>query len=170
MAILVASTFRPFAMVMLAVGLISAFALNGVAVAGGDKVKAMDAWVRSAPPAMKMHAAYLVVMNPTDKAVDLVGVASPQYTMAELHLSKVEGGIATMVKQDQISIPANGKLTFAPGSFHVMLMHPRKSIKTGDTVDITLTFSDGSSLAVKAPVRKTQGMPKKMQHGGHKMN
>lgn len=170
MARLAASTFRPFAMVMLAVGLISAFALSGVAVAGGEKAKVMDPWVRSAPPAMKMHAAYFVVMNPTDKAVDLVGVASPQYKMAELHLSKVEGGIATMVKQDQISVPANGKLTFAPGSFHVMLMHPRKPIKTGDIVDITLKFADGASLAVKAPVRKAHGAPKKMHHGGHKMN
>ena len=157
-------------MVMLAVGLISALALSGAALAGGDKVKVMDPWVRSAPPAMKMHAAYLVVMNPTGKAVDLVGVASPQYKMAELHLSKVEDGIATMVKQDQISVPANGELAFVPGSFHVMLMHPRKAIKSGDTVDITLKFSDGSSLAVKAPVRKTQGMPKKMHHGSHKMN
>ena len=49
-------------------------------------------------------------------------------------------------------------------------MHPRKPIKTGDTIDITLKFSDGSSLAVKAPVQKTQGMPKKMHHGSHKMN
>jgi copper(I)-binding protein len=130
----------------------------------------MDPWVRSAPPAMKMHAGYLVIMNPTGKAVDLVGVASSQYKMAELHLSKVEDGIATMVKQDQISVPANGELAFAPGGFHVMLMHPRKPIKTGDTIDITLKFSDGSSLAVKAPVQKTQGMPKKMHHGSHKMN
>lgn len=167
---LVASMFRPVAMVVCAVGLISALALSGAAHAGGEKVKAMDPWVRSAPPAMKMHAAYLIVMNPTNKAVDLVGVASPQYTMAELHLSKVEGGIATMVKQDQISIPANGKLAFAPGSFHVMLMHPRNPIKTGDTVDITLTFSDGASLAVRAPVRKAHGTPKKMNHGDHKMN
>jgi len=170
MTVSVVSKFRPVAMVMLAVGLISALALSGAALAGGDKVKVMDPWVRSAPPAMKMHAAYLVVMNPTGKAVDLVGVASPQYKMAELHLSKVEDGIATMVKQDQISVPANGELAFVPGSFHVMLMHPRKAIKSGDTVDITLKFSDGSSLAVKAPVRKTQGMPKKMHHGSHKMN
>ena len=170
MTVSVDSKFRPVAMEKLAVGLISAPALSGAALAGGDKVKVMDPWVRSAPPAMKMHAAYFVVMNPTGKAVDLVGVASPQYKMAELHLSKVEDGIATMVKQDQISVPANGELAFAPGSFHVMLMHPRKPIKTGDTIDITLKFSDGSSLAVKAPVQKTQGMPKKMHHGSHKMN
>lgn len=167
---LVASMFRPVAMVVCAVGVIFALAISGAAHAGGEKVKAMDPWVRSAPPAMKMHAAYFVVMNPTGKAVDLVGVASPQYKMAELHLSKIEGGIATMVKQDQISVPANGRLAFAPGSFHVMLMHPRKPIKTGDTVDITLKFADGSSLAMKAPVRKAHGTPKKMHHGGHKMN
>lgn len=167
---LVASIFRPVAFAILALGLVSTLAMSGAVLAGGEKAKVTNPWVRSAPPAMKMHAAYLVLMNPTGKAIDLVGVASPQYKMAELHLSKVEGGIATMVKQDQISIPANGKLAFAPGSFHIMLMHPRKAIKTGDTVDITLKFSDGSTKAVKAPVRKTQGMPEKMPHGSHKMN
>lgn len=167
---LVASTLRPIALVILAVGLIIGFGASGVARADGDKAKIMDPWVRSAPPAMKMHAAYFVLMNPTGKPVDLVGADSPQYAMAELHLSKVEGGVATMVKQDQISIPANGTLAFAPGGFHVMLMHPRKPIRTGDTVDITLTFADGSSIAVKAPVRKTHDTPHKMHHGGHKMN
>jgi len=167
---LAASTVRFVSAVMLAACCFAVFALSGAALAGDEKAKVMDPWVRSAPPAMKMHAAYFVVMNPAGKAVDLVGVSSPQYRMAELHLSKVEGGIATMVKQDQISVPGNGTVVFAPGGFHVMLMHPRKLIKTGDTVDITLKFADGTSLAVKAPVQKAHGAPKKMHHRGHKMN
>ncbi len=166
----VTSTVRSVSAVILAVVCLSMLTMSGTALAGGEKAKVMDPWVRSAPPAMKMHAAYFVVMNPSGKAVDLIGAASPQYKMAELHLSKVEGGVATMVKQDQISVPANGKIAFAPGSFHVMLMHPRKPIRTGDTVDITLKFADGSSLAMTAPVRKAHGTPKKMHHGGHKMN
>lgn len=170
MARLVASKARCALAVTLAVSCNVAFAISGTAMAGGGVAKVTDPWVRSAPPAMKMHAAYFVVMNPTGKAVDLVGASSPQYKMAELHLSKVEGGIATMVKQDQISVPANGKVAFAPGGFHVMLMHPRKPIKTGDTVDITLAFADGSTLGVKAPVRKAFGSPKKIPQGGHRMN
>ncbi len=167
---LFASAVRPVSMVLLAAGFFAAFAVTGAAQAGGEQAKILEPWVRSAPPAMKMHAAYFVVMNPTGKGVDLVGADSPQYKMAELHLSKVEGGVATMVKQDQISVPANGQVAFAPGGFHVMLMHPRQPIKTGDTVDITLTFADGTSVSVKAPVRKTHGAPKKMNHGGRKMN
>ncbi len=170
MTVSAVSKLRPVAMAIFAVGLISALVGSGAALAGGDRVEITDPWVRSAPPAMKMHAAYLVLMNPTGQAIDLVGAESPQYKMAELHLSKVEGGIATMVKQDLISVPANGKLAFVPGSFHIMLMHPRKPIEAGDTVDITLTFADGTSVPVKAPVRRAHGGPKKMHHGGHKMN
>ncbi len=166
----VASMVRSVSAVVLAMGCIVALAMNGTALAGGEKAKVMDPWVRSAPPAMKMHAAYFIVMNPAGKAVRLIGAGSPQYEMAELHLSKVEDGIATMVRQDQILVPANGTVAFAPGGFHVMLLYPRKPIKTGDTVDITLTFADGSTLALKAPVRKGFGAPKKIPHGGHKMN
>lgn len=167
---LVASMIRFLSAVTLAMACIVATAIGGTALAGSEKAKVIDPWVRSAPPAMKMHAAYFVVTNPTGKAANLVGADSPQYETAELHLSKVAGGIATMVKQDQISVPANGKVVFAPGGFHVMLMHPRKPIRTGDTVDITLKFADGSSLAVKAPVQKTHSAPKSMHRGGHKMN
>lgn len=155
---------------VLAVAVTALVATGAPAMAGGKKPVVVEPWVREAPPAMKMHAAYLVLMNPTDAEVSLVGASSPQYEMAELHLSKVEGGIATMAKQDQITVAPKGELHMEPGSFHVMLMYPKQPVKAGDTVNITLTLADGSTIAVDAPVKKAHGMQKGMDRGKRKMN
>ncbi len=155
-------------------GLAAPALLAGPLAAGEKMPMVMDPWVREAPPAMKMHAAYMVLSNPGPTPLTLVAVESPEYKMAELHLSKVEGGIATMTKQDQITVPANGKLVMAPGGFHVMLMHPKAPMTAGATVKITFAFADGRSMSVDAPVRKAAGGQHdgmgSMGHGKHKMN
>ena len=156
-------------LLVLAVAVVALATAGTPAMAGEKKPMVMDPWVREAPPTMKMHAAYLVLMNPTDAEVSLVGATSPQYKMVELHLSKVEDGIATMVKQDQITIAPEGKLEMKPGGFHVMLMHPKQPVKAGDTINITLNLADGSTIAIDAPVKKAHGMHKGMDHGKHKM-
>lgn len=154
---------------------LAAFALCAGPLAAAEKMPmVMDPWVREAPPAMKMHAAYLVLANPGPTPLTLVAVESPQYKMAELHLSEIRGGIATMTKQNQITIPAKGKLVMAPGGFHVMLMHPTAPMKAGAAVKITFQFADGRAVDVDAPVRKAAGGVGKgmdlMDHGKHKMN
>lgn len=132
--------------------------------AASETPRVKDPWVRAAPPVVKSHAGYLVIGNPSDRPINLVGVSSPQYKMAELHLSKVEGGVATMVKQGQITIPAKGELAMKPGGFHIMLMHPKAPLKAGDAVDVVLHFADGSSVAFTAPVRKHGASGKTPSH------
>ena len=119
----------------LCLGLIGLVGVPAVQAAA-ETPSVRDPWVREAPPVVKTHAGYLVISNPSDRPIHLVGVSSPQYQMAELHLSKVEGGVATMIKQGQITIPAKGELAMKPGGFHIMLMHPKAPLKAGDIVDV----------------------------------
>lgn len=136
------------------------------AQAAGDPPKVVDPWVRAAPPVVQIHAGYLVIRNPSNHAINLVGVSSPQYKRAEIHLSKVVDGVATMTKQGQVTIPAKGEVAMRPGGFHIMLMHPKAPLKMGDVVDIVLRFSDGSTVAFTAPVKR-DGKSKQMPHHGH---
>jgi copper(I)-binding protein len=155
-------------------GLAASALVAGPSAAGEGMLLAMDPWVREAPPAMKVHAAYMVLTNPGPTPLTLVAVESPQYKMAELHLSKVQDGIATMTRQGQITIPAGGKLVMAPGGFHVMLMHPKAPMKAGAAVKIMFKFADGRAMNIDAPVRKAADRAHKgigsMDHGKHKMN
>lgn len=132
-----------------------------------DKVMVSDPWVREAPPNMSMHAAYAVLHNKSKAPVDLVSAKSPAYRMVELHLSKIEAGMATMVKQDQITIPASGMVKLSPGSFHFMLMHPRRTVSAGDRIEIIMGFADGKSQSFQAKVKKGGGMSDMKHHHGH---
>ena len=114
------------------------------------------------------HAGYLTVMNPGKNPIHLVGAASPQYGKVEIHLSKIVSGVATMARQEQLSIAPGGALAPKPGSFHVMLMKPKAVYEAGDTIKLTLHFLDGGSVTLDAPVRRSATLP--MPHKHHKMN
>lgn len=144
-------------------------AMAALSVSASEKAMIQDAWVREAPSNMMMHAAYLTVMNPGAKEIHLVGVESAQYVKAELHLSKVANGVATMVRQDHLTIPAGGSLALKPGSFHIMLVKPMDPVKAGDEIDLSLRFADGAAMSVKAVVRKGEPASINM-HKHHKMN
>jgi copper(I)-binding protein len=49
---------------------------------------------------------------------------------------------------DKVPVPANGKVAFAPGGYHVMLMQPKHAVNPGDKVVVTFDLSDGSKLPV----------------------
>ncbi len=140
-----------------------------LSVSAGEKAMVHGAWVREAPPNMLMHAGYLKVINPGGEEIHLVGVESKQYVKAELHLSKTIDGVATMVRQDQLSIPAGGALALKPGSFHIMLVKPIEPVKAGDEIDLSLLFADGAIVAIKAPVKRAPSSSH-LPHKNHKMN
>jgi copper(I)-binding protein len=116
-----------------------------------------DAWVREAPPVAKVLAAYLTIENHTDKDKVLTAVSSSSFDKIEIHKSMQKGGMATMEQQKQLTVPAQGKVALEPGSFHLMLFTPAKTLKAGDKVDFTLKFQNGSTMTITAPVKKATG-------------
>ena len=142
------------------------FMLSATAHAAELMVK--DRWIREAPPTASALAGYMVIHNGSDKERVLVGAESPLFGNVMLHRTVMEEGMAKMVHQPSITIPAGGSLTFAPNGYHLMLMKPKTSLKAGDKVEITLKFKDGTTLPLSYEVRSGEGMPK-MEHGGHGM-
>jgi len=138
----------------------SFFAIQ-TASAGNDLVVA-DAWVREGPPSASMLGGFMVIHNHSNKTRTLVKASSDSFGMAELHRTMQADGMMKMVQQEKIEIPAHGSLAFKPGDYHIMLMKPKKSLKAGDHVMITLGFSDGTSIKVKFSVRKDEN--KGMDH------
>ena len=144
-------------------------AFVSLSASAGDMPMVSDAWVRLAPAGTKMHAGYLTLHNSTEEEASVVAADSPQYMNVEIHHSRIVDGIATMTRQDQITLAPGGMLKMAPGGFHLMLMHPKMALKEGDAVEINLHLADGGTLSLKAMVRKTGGMAHD-SHSGHKMN
>ena len=128
--------------------------LARTAVAAGPALKAVDPWVREAPPGMTVLAAFMVLRNDSDQPLQVVQVSSPQFGHVEMHRTVVSEGVARMLKQEQLEVPARGRLTLAPGGYHLMLFDPTAPLRAGDTVHLILRLRHGGELDVTAPVRK----------------
>lgn len=138
--------------------------LIGSATAAAGELMVVDAWVREAPPGATVLAGFLVIQNHSPQDRELVGAESADLGRVELHRTVVEGGVARMLPQQSIPVPAGGQLDLKPGGYHLMLMQPKRPLAEGDSVSLTLRFDDGSTQAVSMPVRKAQAT------GGHQMH
>ena len=97
-----------------------------------------QAWIAEAPPVSKVLAAYMEIINSSDKTVIINSMESDDFTKIEFHRTINENDIAKMQHQESLSIPASGSLKLEPGSYHLMLFNPVKELRAGDS---TLTHS-----------------------------
>ena len=113
-------------------------------------------WIRYLLPSIPA-AAYMTIHNDADTPATLTAASSPACGILMLHQSQDTSGMAMMMSVPSIKIPAHGSVTFAPGGYHLMCMSP--SMKLGAKIPITLTFQDGATLPVTAPVYGAQSSP-----------
>jgi hypothetical protein len=116
-------------------------------------VAVRDPWIAEAPPGAMTAAAFMVLENDGAEPRSAVRAESPACERIEFHRSQVEGGIARMLEQKSLTVPAGGSLALEPGATHMMLIRPA-ALRAGDRVRITLELDDGEKLAVDAVVRK----------------
>ncbi|MGV1037448.1 MAG: copper chaperone PCu(A)C [Candidatus Nanopelagicales bacterium] len=110
-------------------------------------------------PTGDMTAMFGTISNPTSAATTLTGCSSPVARMCQIHEVIKTGNVEKMQQvPDGLEIPANGSVQLKSGSYHVMLMNLTQKVAVGDSVDVTLQFSDGS-VAVTAPVVSRSASP-----------
>lgn len=127
----------------------------GAALAHGG-VAVHDAWIRSVSGDIPA-AGYFVVANHGHHAIKLTGAESPAFGHAMLHHTMKHDGQTMMMHVDSVKIPAGGRVAFEPGGYHVMFMQAQKTLEPGDTVPVTLTFSNDKSVTVQFEVRSASG-------------
>lgn len=121
---------------------------------------ASEAWIREGPPNAMALAGYLIIENKGAKDRQLIGVSSTSFDHVELHRSQLEDGVAKMIPQDSMPVPAGGRLELKPGDYHLMMMQPEQALKAGDGVEAVLRFDDGEEIPAHFSVKKVKG-------GGH---
>jgi copper(I)-binding protein len=122
-----------------------------VAGLAGD-LKVERAMIPLAPPAAKVHAAYMTLTNTSDRALQIVGIRADGYAMAHLHQSRVENGVVAMQPVHLLEIAPGQTVTMEHGGFHVMLMQPEKPSRKGAEVALSLELSDGTAIPFTATV------------------
>ena len=132
---------------------LSALLLVALSVARAGELTVEDPWVRAGPPTARVMAAYMILRNAGDSDRDIVRVTSPAFARVEMHLSRIEDGMARMIPQDALHIPAGGELELAPGGYHLMLFEPAAPLDIDAEVELTLHAADGDTVPVTAVVR-----------------
>jgi len=135
-----------------------------------------DARIRAPLNGKTVTAGYVSIANGDAADDQLLSISSPTFDRVELHTStKGADGMMQMDKLDALLVPANGTAIMAPGGLHIMLFDPKAPIKTGDSVEMTLTFAKAgekktSFMVVDNPVKPAaNGDGKGMadEHAGH---
>lgn len=128
--------------------------ITNVASAADSTIMIRDAWIREAPPNANILAGYMILENPSDKSRTLISASATAFGKVMIHRSEQKDGMAHMTHQKQVTIPANGIVVFAPGGYHLMLMHPKRPLRIGDQAIVNLVFADASKLSVNFKVLK----------------
>ncbi|HEX5420866.1 MAG TPA: copper chaperone PCu(A)C [Gammaproteobacteria bacterium] len=111
-----------------------------------------DAWVRLLPDDLPA-AGYFVIHNDTDRELELVGAAAPDFAQVGLHRSVEQKGMQGMAPVAAVKVPAHAEMEFKPGGYHLMLMQAGRKPAADGAERITLRFADGTQIPVDFAVR-----------------
>lgn len=115
-------------------------------------VSVNDAWIREAPPGALALAAYMLVVNFGKKELQLTKVTSPTFEEVQMHVVETKDGMTKMRAVPGFTLAPAARLVFKPGGNHLMLMKPKKQLKAGDVVPMTLWFGPGGHRSIQVKV------------------
>lgn len=121
------------------------------------EVTVADAWSRQPAAGQSSAAIYGVVTNGTDETITAVSATSSVTDTVELHeVVMVDNEMSMREKEGGYEIAPGESLLFEPGGAHIMLIDIDPATYP-DTIDIVLTFDDGTSIEFEAEVRALDG-------------
>jgi copper(I)-binding protein len=132
------------------------FALLPAARGLAGDVKVETPWVFAVPPGAKDTAAFMSLINTSDKPVRLTGGKTEVADrVSPMITTKTEGRMG-MKDVDYIEIPAGGRVTLAPGADHLMIYGLKKPLTPGQNVPIEVTLSPGGKMTINAVVARRE--------------
>jgi periplasmic copper chaperone A len=98
------------------------------------------------PSDARPTAGYVTIENGGPALERLTALTSPDFGRVELHDHIMEGTLMKMVKLDGLDIAPSSQAVMEPGGKHLMLFDPKREMANGDSVKITLTFSNSGPI------------------------
>ncbi len=98
--------------------------------------------------------AYFTYTNSLDTPDTLISLSSDAARMTQLHESYRTGdGLSGMRPVSKPVLQPGEALVLEPGGLHVMLIHLRKDLSEGDTVQVRLQFRRAGKTTIHLPVQ-----------------
>lgn len=133
-----------------------------------DGIKVMDPYARTASPAAKSGAAFMMIHNETGADDVLVAARSDVAARVELHTHIETGdGVMQMIEiEGGIPIADGDAHAMVRGGDHVMLMGLTGPLVQDTEIEVTLVFEQAGEVVVTMPVDNAR-KPQAGAHGGH---
>ena len=134
--------------------LITVWSVFGCSEMSVSSVQVKNAWVREPPGGHPITGAYMEIINRSSVVYEIIGVSSEKVGRVEIHSMEYDDEIMRMRKVDSLMLRPEEEINLQPGGLHLMLMDIADVIKAGDSLLLTLHFSDGTKQLVESSVRK----------------
>lgn len=108
--------------------------------------------VRVPMPGRTVTAGYFTINNTSISPVKLMSVESAAFERAELHQHTHQDGVMRMEQVAYIDIAAEASVSLQPGGLHLMLFNPLQPLLAGESVTVTLNFSNGQQVELSMPL------------------
>ncbi|MEX6508236.1 copper chaperone PCu(A)C [Jiella sp. M17.18] len=143
-------------------------ALAADAKAGGIAVE--HPWTRATLPNAPVAGGYMTLTNTGKDADRLVGGSTPIAGKVEVHQMSMQDGVMKMRSlPDGLEIPAGQSVTLKPGGYHLMLLDPKRRLKEGEHVPLTLRFRKAGAVTVELAVESVGAIGPAGAAGGNAM-
>jgi copper(I)-binding protein len=134
------------------------FLLLYIANAGAQGITVQDAWIRGIPPSATTTAAFMTIHNTGSDDAVIKSADCDVAVTVQIHTMEQVGEIMKMKEMSELRIPANGQAILAPKGYHIMLIGLIRPIKEGETIPLSLNFTDRATVVVDAVVKKWGSM------------
>ena len=134
-----------------------------------DGVHVEDPYARASTGMSQSGAAFMRLVNHSDKDIRMIAAESDVAAKVELHTHREDAnGVMRMIEVEEgFTIPAGGTHELARGGDHVMFLGLTRSLQQGDMVNMTLVFDNGERIEVTAPVDMERAATMGGNMGGH---
>ena len=117
-----------------------------------------DAWSRERPDGAIVGGAFVTIHNKEGERDRLVAASSPIADRVEIHTTVMQGGVMSMLRQEELIIPAGETVVMKPGGFHIMLMGLKENLEKGKKFPLTLNFARAGEITVEVHVEEAGAM------------
>ncbi|MFN2224499.1 MAG: copper chaperone PCu(A)C [Chloroflexota bacterium] len=122
---------------------------------GQDGIVVQDVWGRPSPQSASNAAFYMNINNEGQAQDTLVEASIDICGATELHISTIDdAGVMSMQQVQEIDIPARETTALEPGGLHVMCIDRQVDLAPGDSVPISLSFTQAGVIVVEAEIRE----------------
>jgi len=128
-----------------------AVTLAALLLAGGGaraEIVLEHPWAQATPPKAVVGRAYVRIFNHSGETDHLVAAKTDAAQSTEIAGIRILQDVPNQRRLFNIDIPAERGITFAPGSYHILLRNLKKPLVAGDRIAGELVFENAGAVPV----------------------